>query len=346
VLAPAVGTRAGERTHAAMAERPAIYRALRLLDGAAMLACAALLGAGPAQARPAAPKAAATQAGPALVAANPGVDPSAGFEGLAWQEPRGGGVLRRFGRAIPLPGRNPVMAGGEIAWRDGNQLVFAPVATLVPAEVEPAPHADAFGFSESWVVWRADRGDGGQLLQARPRRSPGTPVRTLESIPARADVGRPVVDGNRVVYHLAGRSGSRIVLRDLARGSVSVVRRTQRALLTNPALVGGTLLHVSSTSRVQELLLGPLDGSDASLYATAPTARRDASREPGLRRHRHYRFIRGRYRAVAPPPLAPRPPRGSTVTLWTTALAHDAAYVTRLTQRGSRTRGAVLRIPR
>jgi len=34
------------------------------------------------------------------------------------------------------------------------------------------------------------------------------------------------------------------------------------------------------------------------------------------------------------------------VTLWTTALDEDAAYVTRLDLRGSRTRAAVLRIPR
>lgn len=344
LLAPAAQTRVGGELHAAMAERPAIYRVLRLLDGVAMLACAALLSAGAAQAR--ADVAWTAQAGTAQVTADPGTDPSAGDDLLAWQEPLGDGVLRRAGRDIALPGRDPVISGGELAWRDGDQLVFASPASLAPASVETAPGAGSFGFSTEWVVWRAPRGDGGHLLQARPRRQAGAPVRTLESIPARAQLGRPVVDGSRVVYHLAGRTGSRIVLRDLALGSVEVVRRTRRALLTNPALSGDTLLHVSSTANVQELLLGPLDGSDDSLHATAPTARRDASREGGRRRHRHYRFVGGRYRPVPPPALAPRPPRGSAVTLWTTALGPDAAYVTRLTHRGSRTAAAVLRVPR
>lgn len=346
LLAPAVDSRIGGRAHAAMAERPAIYRGLRLLDAAAMLTCAGLLGAGIAQADAVAPTAVPAQALVAAVTAEPASEPSAGPGGLAWQEPSGDGVLRRGGRDIPLPGLQPVIAGDEIAWREGDLIVFASLDTLQPTATESAPSADSFGFSERWVVWRADRGDGGHLLQARERNRPGSPTRTLESIPARAQIGRPVIEGDYVVYHLAGRSGSRIMLRDLALGSVDVVRQTRRALLLNPTLVGDTLLHVSSTARIQELLLGPLDGSDRSLYATAPTARRDTGREPGRRRHRHYRFIRGRYRPVAPPALAPRPPSGSTVTLWTTALDPATAYVTRLTQRGSRTSAAVLRVAR
>ncbi|CAA9490628.1 MAG: hypothetical protein AVDCRST_MAG69-1325, partial [uncultured Solirubrobacteraceae bacterium] len=124
------------------------------------------------------------------------------------------------------------------------------------------------------------------------------------------------------------------------------VRRSSRVLLANPTLDGETLVHVASSSRVQELLSGGIDGTDASLYAIAPTARRDATVEPGKRRHAFYRFIRGRYRAVPPPRLSPRPRDGSTVTLWTTALDEDAAYVTRLTVRGSRTGASLLRIPR
>jgi hypothetical protein len=342
LLAPAVGTGLGGRTHAAMAERPAIYRGLRMLDAAAMLACSVLLGAGPAIAA----SAAGSRGAHIAVTAGPATDPSAGSGGLAWQEPRGGGVLRHDGREIPLAGRHPVISGGEVAWHDHDRVSFAATATLAPSGAEPTPGADVFGFSERWVVWRSDRGDGGQLLQTRPRHDPAAPTRTLESVPARAQVGRPVVDGDRVVYHLAGRNGSRIVLRDLASGSARVLRHTRRALLLNPTLAGDTLVHVSSTARVQELLLGSVAGSDRSLYATAPTVRRDAGREPGLRRHRHYRFIRGRYRAVAPPRLPPRPPRGSTVTLWTTALDPAAAYVTRLTHRGARTRAEVLRVAR
>jgi hypothetical protein len=345
-LAPATETAAGARIHAAMAERPAIYRRLRLLDAAAMLACAGALLAAPAQAaRP--ERGRPFELLPiAQVSAAPATDPSAGAAGLTWQRPGGSGVVRLAGGERTLPGRDPVLSGGSIAWRVGDSITFASAGDLVAESVESAPGADAYGFSDGWLVWRAPRPGGGRLLLARPRGQAAVAPRTLESVPARADVGRPVVDGARVVYHLAGANGSRIVLRDLALGTVTVIRRRERALLTNPTLAGDTLLHVSSTSDTQELLLGSLEGTDRLLYATAPTARRDAGREPGRRRHRHYRFIRGRYRAVAPPPPAPRPRRGSTVTLWTTALAPDAAYVTRLTTRGSRTSAAVLSVPR
>ena len=344
-LAPAAGSARGARIHAAMAERPAIYRRLRLLDAAAMLACAGAVAAGPAQAKAATPRSA--QLVPIVqVTAAPASDPSASAGGLAWQRPGATGFVRSTGGDRALPGRDPVLSGETVAWRDGDDITFAGVSDLIPTGVEPAEDADAFGFSEQWLVWRAPRSDGGQRLLARPRRQVEAPARILESVPARADLGRPVVDGSRVVYHLAGNHGSSIVLRDLTFGTVEVVRRRQRALLTNPALAGDALLHVSSTASAQEVLLGSLHGSDRPLYATAPSARRDAGREGGRRRHAHYRFIRGRYRAVAPPTLTPRPARGTTVTLWTTALGSDAAYVTRLTARGARTTSAVLRVPR
>ena len=345
-LAPAIETAAGARVHAAMAEQPVIYRRLRLLDAAAMIACAGALWAGPAQA------AEAASAGPAqlipipTVTAAPATDPSAGTRGLAWQRPGESGVLRSAAGQRALPGRDPVVSDDTVAWRDGESITFAGVDDAQPTAVESAPGADAFGFSEDWLVWRAPRFDGGQQLLARPRGREDLPARVLESIPARADLGRPVVDGTRVVYHLAGTNGSRIVLRDLALGTVAVVRHRDRALLTNPTLDGDTLLHVSSTAGLQELLVGSVYGTDRPLYATAPTARRDAGREPGRRRHAHYRFIRGRYRAVSPPPLARRPPRGATVTLWTTALAPAAAYVTRLTGRRNATTAAILEVAR
>ena len=345
-LAPAAGPRAGAAVHAAMAERPAIYRSLRLIDAGAMLACAGVLWAGPAQAAHAAgahhsqfPRLVTTTAAPAT-------DPSAGSGALAWQEPGRAGRRRRPGGDVGLPGRDPVIDGDTIAWRDGDVITFAALGDLAWRSAEVAPGADAYGFSDGWLVWRAPRFDSGALLLARPRDAPGTPARTLESVPPGAHLGRPELDGDRVVYHVAGSSGSRIVLRDLTVGSSRELRRSRRVLLTNPALHGDTLLHVASSSGVQEVLSGSIDGTDASLYAIAPTARRDATREPGRRRHAHYRFIRGRYRSVPPPRLSPRPRSGSAVTLWTTALDENAAYVTRLTVRGTRTGAALLRIPR
>jgi hypothetical protein len=344
-LAPVIETVAGARIHAAMAEQPVIYRRLRLLDGAAMIACAGVLWAGPAQAADAATPSPAPIAVPEVIAA-PASDPATAGHLVAWQRPRGSGVLRRPRRDLALPGRDPALADDTVAWRNGDSITFASIEDLRPDATETAPQADSFAFSDAWLVWRAPRLDGGQLLLARRRNRPDLPVQVLESVPPRADLGRPALDGSRAVYHLAGRNGSRIMLRDLTLGTVRVLRRTERALLTNPSLAGDVLLHVSSTARAQELLVGSTDGTDRPLYATAPSARRDAGHEPGLRRHAHYRFIRGRYRRVAPPPLPPRPRRGSTVTLWTTALGPEGAYVTRLTLRRGRTTAAILRVPR
>ena len=60
------------------------------------------------------------------------------------------------------------------------------------------------------------------------------------------------------------------------------------------------------------------------LYRIAATARRDRGYERGHHPHR---------RPYVPPHQPPRSPRGTTVTLWTTALSARAAYVTRLVNR-------------
>ena len=76
---------------------------------------------------------------------------------------------------------------------------------------------------------------------------------------------------------------------------------------------------------------------DRALYGTVPTGRRDAGYEPGEEHHRHGH----------PHKLPPRPRRGVADTLWSTALAADAAYVTRLRQViGRPVTATLLRVPR
>jgi hypothetical protein len=91
----------------------------------------------------------------------------------------------------------------------------------------------------------------------------------------------------------------------------------------------------------QELRLGPLSRRsprrDRKLWSTVPTGRRDAGHEPGDRHKRHGH----------PHKLWKRPRRGVSATLWTTALAADAAYVTRLRQvSGQPLATEILRVPR
>ncbi len=100
------------------------------------------------------------------------------------------------------------------------------------------------------------------------------------------------------------------------------------------------MLYVRSTYTLQELRLGPIvrrkTTRDQVLYRTTPTARRDASHEPG-----HHRHSAG-YKGGKPPPLAPRPPAGVVDTLWTTALGPSAAYVTRLRKKSGVTTATLL----
>ena len=108
------------------------------------------------------------------------------------------------------------------------------------------------------------------------------------------------------------------------------MRSERRALLLNPSLLDGRLLYVRALFSRQELRIGPQTKRgprrDRRLWQTVPTGRRDAGHEPGDRHKRHGQ----------PHKLWRRPRRGLSLTLWTTALTGDAAYVTRLRQVSGR----------
>jgi hypothetical protein len=129
-----------------------------------------------------------------------------------------------------------------------------------------------------------------------------------------------------LAFHVAGTGGGRILLADLVSGQISTIRRERRAQLLNPSLAGGQLVYVRSVYRAQELRVGPATRAsprrDTRVWWTTPTGRRDAGHEPGRKHKRHGH----------PKQLWRRPRAGVAATLWTTALAADAAYVTRLRQ--------------
>jgi hypothetical protein len=308
VLAP------GGALHAAMAERPSIYRSLRLADAVALLACAGAL--------------AASDASAATRIHIPGAtDPASAGGVLVWHQAGGTGQINRNGRTDALPGILPTLGAGLVGWRDGENLTFADPVTLAVRHSVHAPGIGPFAFGERWVAWLAARPEGGDALLARSLTDPAATDRVVAVTDPPASLGRPAITGDKVLYHVAGRAGSRIVENDLAAGTRRVVRTRQRALLVNPSVFGDRIAYVRATYQRQELLLGPLaSGSskeDTVLYDTVPPGRRDSGHEPGLVRHRKL-------------PLAPRPKPGVIVTLWTTALDEAHAYVTRLVARKGR----------
>jgi hypothetical protein len=326
VLAPLARTARGTDAHAAMAERPAILRGLRAADAVALAACAAVLWAAPARA--------------ADVFATPATDPSADAGVLAWQVPGGAGMLARDGRSEPAPGPRPAVGGGRLAWIQNGTIEVRTPADPAFAVTIPAPGADAVAVSEGWVAWRSREGDA-DVLSAMPFDVTLGGPRVVDRRAAPVQLGRPALASDRLLFHLAGRDSSRIDEIVLPTAARRTLRRQVRALLLNPSALGGRLLYVRSTHTRQQLRYGRLEprhpAKDRALFGTVPTGRRDAGHEPGDSHKAHGH----------PKQLPPRPKRGVHVTLWSTALAADAAFVTRLTQRrGQPVVATLLRVPR
>jgi hypothetical protein len=335
-LAPVADTDRGNAAHAAMAERPAILRGLRVADAVALAACAvAMTAVAPASA---APKA----RGAATVAEANASGPAAEGAYFAFQRPGAGqvGYLRGPSGTVALPGRDPVLGDGLVGWRTPeSQIVLATPDRLTPVGTYAAPGAGPFAFSAQWVVWLVGQGQ----LVVQPRDA-SVPPRTVATARTGEQIGRPAVTGSTILFHRAGTRGSSLRALDLASGRESVLRSERRALLSNPSSDGTNVLYVRSTSNLQEIRIGPLvrrkTTRDRALYRTTPTARRDATVEPGHHRHK------AGYKGGKPPPLAPRPPKGVVDTLWTTALGPSAAFVTRIRKRSGATTATVLSVPR
>ena len=277
------------------------------------------------------------QAG-ALLFAFGAYDPSATDGLVAWQRPNGTALLLRGGAYRGLPGANPAVGGGRIAWREGDAIVVADAATLAPRERHPAPGAGALALSDTLLAWRTrDAAGTDRIWVVAPA---GTP-RAILALPPPDELGRPALLGNRLLCHVAGPAGSRVIAVDTTTGAQELLRVEPGAQLTNPATDGRRLLYVRATGRAQQLRLGPLrplaPADDGRLLLYPSPGRRDREHEPGRKRHRR----RGRR-----PKLPPRSQPGVVDTLWTTALTSDAAYVTRLRARKGAARTAdILRVP-
>jgi hypothetical protein len=265
-----------------------------------------------------------------------GSDPSADGGLVAWHVAGESGVIMVDGRPVPAGGAHPALGGDRVAVIAGDAIQVRQTSGPPFAATIPAPGADALAVSREWVAWRARDGEGDTIF-AMPLAG-GEPRRIAKSY----ELGRPAVEGGRLAYHVPGRTGSRIVVADLASGKRKTVRRERRALLLNPSLAGGRLLYVRSVYTRQELRIGPQHRRrnprrDRRLWRMPPTGRRDAGHEPGKEHHRH----------GWPRRLWPRPKRGLSATLWTTALAPGVAYVTLLRQvSGAPLEVAILRVDR
>jgi hypothetical protein len=324
VLAPAASNEWGSDAHAAMAERPAILRGLRAVDAAALGLCALALATAPAQA--ATPKLFLRDA----------TDPSVDGPRVAWHTRGGAGFVAQGGAVTRLPGVRPAVGGSWTArLQAGSVVAWGPIRPS--GVVFAAAGADAVAVDAGWVAWHAREGGIDVLRTARLPSGVAGPV--VAAAPGRT-LGRPALDGDVAVYHQTTARGAVIRVLNLVTGAQQTLRSQKRTMLLNPSVLGGELLYVSSTYKRQRLKLGALaprsTSRDRTLWSTFPTARRDTGADKG--------------HGNAPghtPPKYPRPPRGRKDTLWTTALAPTAAYVTRLRKlSGKPLSASVLRVAR
>jgi hypothetical protein len=300
VTAPLVHRRTGVRILAAMSERPALLRVFRLADAVALaLAAAALV---------AARAGAATDVGF-------GTDPSAAAGVVVWTTSTGGVEVKEGQPGRTSVPAHAVLGGSFIAWREPDVVHVAEAADLTPVVDVPVPGVDGLAVSDSWLVTRAPspRGD---VLTARPIDAP-TEVTTIAASRRPTQLGRPAIDGDLVVFHVATPHDSRIVEFNLATARTHVLRRTSSALLTNPSLLAGQLLYVRQTGLAQLLEIGGAwpGAGDHVLYRLGAPAPHDAGHESG-----YSHVTRTPHPAVA------------SWTLWTTALSAERAYVTLLSR--------------
>ena len=246
-------------------------------------------------------------------------DPSVDGALIAWHIAGQPGVLVQNGQQTRLNGLHPALGQGRLAVVAGSEIEVLSTSGDGFGTRVGAPGADAVAVSQAWVAWRAREGDG-DVIYAVPLAG-GAPREIMRA----PELGRPALHGDRLAFHLIGRT-SRIIVADLSTGKAATARQERRALLLNPSLDGRRLLYVRAYFARQELRLGPVTRrsprKDRRLWSTVPTGYRDAGHEPGKEHKKHGH----------PHKMWKRPRRGVSPTLWTTALGAEAAYVTRLRQ--------------
>jgi hypothetical protein len=361
LLAPIADLELGGRILASMTQRASLLRGLRVADALALVLCASLLvapagafsGRAGVRAEPAGVVAVPAAHGArmsgtfALAAAGYAgrVDPSVAAGELAWQEPGVGGFLAAAGNTRQLPGENPALGGGLIAWRTEAAITVADRLTLAPHLSVSAPGADLLAVSDRWLVYRvppaSGAGGGRYALFAVRLSAPGEPALEVASARVPAQVGRPALQGDTVVFHLVTPRYSQIVAVNLANRHSRILREARFTQLLNPSLQGTRLLYVSVGECSQQLVLGPAfarSGGRDRVIASRPTdVPRTGGYEPGA-----IREGRTPHHCIGPSVG----PDGRVLSYWTTALSPTTAFLTLLERRGGRSSARVLALRR
>jgi len=297
VLAPAVDRPFAQACIRAMAERPALYRFLRLGDAVTLGLVAAVL--------------ATTTASAERIEVSNGADPSVVGKALAFQKADRMGLLRFEGRTRSLPGSDPALGGQLAAVISGSRIQILNRFTLDVVATVPAFHPEAVAVSPPWLAYLS-RHKGHYALKARSIKRlehPGKAKR-LATASSPSAIGHPSIAKGRVAFTVSKRRSNAIRLVGLGSGERRTLLRSRRAQLLSPSLLGRRLLYVKVSRGSQ----GPLAAAPRPLHQSL-MLRRVAGHGRG---HRIY----GR--------------RGLDPRLWTTSLGPKRAYLTLLGGDGPR----------
>ena len=314
LIAPVAHGAAGRRVVDAMAQQPRTLSMLRRVEAVGLLAIAVAISVTDARA--------ATRLGA-------GTDPSVAGGVLVWTSPAGGIRQQEDGTGtVPVPPHS-VVGGSLIAWRDGSAVHVARLADMTEVLALDVPGVDAVAVSDEWLATRAHAA-GVDTLSVRALAAPAE-ARAISTARSPAQLGRPALEGSRLVYHATSRKNSRIVEVDLATFRSRVLRSSATQVVANPSILGGELAYVRQTNLAQLVEVGPLTTSkrDRVIYRIGPPSVHDRGHEPG-----HSKRTR-----------TPRP-RAAKWLVWTTALSAGHAYVTLLPRIGSAAGAQLLSISR
>jgi hypothetical protein len=247
-LAPLAAGERGARVTQLMADRPGLYRALRLGDALALtLAALVLAGSADAVAE--------------RTAVWKGADPSAG-KGLVYQAAKRDAFLKRAGQRTALPGNDPAIGGPYIAVRAGGGIRVLNANTLEPLADLTAAKANAVAISRRWVVWRAHlRGrDEIRARKIKDLQSPN-PAKRIQRAHGGQRLGMPSIEGAGAAYSVSSEGRNSIVRRSLRRGRGRTLVTSRQAWLHSPSLGSDHLLFVKVEGARQHLILKRLGGA-------------------------------------------------------------------------------------
>jgi hypothetical protein len=292
VLAPIVDRPVAIRCTELMAERPSLYRGLRVGDAVALVLAAVVLTS-------------TATAGASRQDTAGGADPSANRSMLAFQLRDQSGVLRQGGQRISLPGNDPAVGGPFVAVISGGERIsLLARGSLEERATAVAKGVDAVALSENWLVYRVARPNR-DVLKRRPitgERIGG--ARTLAQVKRPSQIGQPDLHQRLVVWGVATRKRNSVVYRRLGRRPrTGTVVSSRSAGLSNPSIHRKRVLYV----RAERKRRGHQSIKEGRF--------RQRLMLTGLRGNGRGRQIYSR--------------RGKT-TLWSTALNEKRAYVTLL----------------